>query len=81
VRALRPVDAIARIRAPLLLIAGAADLRTTPADAERLFAAAPEPKQLWVVPEAGHVDFHRVAPEEYEARVLQFLARMQPARS
>ena len=41
------------IRAPLLLIAGGADPRTTPADAERLFAAAPEPKQLWVVPEPG----------------------------
>jgi uncharacterized protein len=80
-RALRPVDAIAHIRAPLLVIAGAADPRTTPADAERLFAAAPEPKQLWVVPEAGHVDFHRVAPDEYEARVLQFLGRLRSARS
>jgi fermentation-respiration switch protein FrsA (DUF1100 family) len=77
-RALRPVDAIAHIRAPLLLIAGAADARATPADAERLFAAAPEPKQLWVVPAAGHVDFHRVAPAEYEERVLRFLAHMQP---
>jgi fermentation-respiration switch protein FrsA (DUF1100 family) len=76
-RALRPVDAIGRIRAPLLLIAGAADPRATPADAERLFAAAPEPKQLWVVPGAGHVDFHRVAPAEYEARVLQFLGHIR----
>lgn len=79
-RALRPVDAIARIRAPLLLIGGGADPRATPGDTARLFAAAPEPKQLWVVPAAGHVDFHRVAPDEYEARVLQFLTRMRAAR-
>lgn len=78
---LRPVDAVARIRVPLLLIAGAADQRTTPADAQRLFAAAPEPKELWMVPGAGHVDFHRVAPDEYEARLLRFLGRMRPLRS
>jgi fermentation-respiration switch protein FrsA (DUF1100 family) len=74
-RDLRPVDAIRRVRVPLFLIAGADDPRTTLIDSERLFAAAPDPKELWIVPGAGHVDFHQVAPEEYEHRVGDFLAR------
>ncbi len=74
-RELRPVEAVKTVRAPLLVIAGADDPRTTLEDSERLFGAAPEPKELWVVPGAGHVDFHRFAPEAYEARVGQFLDR------
>ncbi len=74
-RDLRPVDAIRRIRAPLLLIAGAVDPRTTPTDEQRLFAAAPNPKEMWLVPGAAHVNFHRHAPREYEAKVLSFFAR------
>jgi fermentation-respiration switch protein FrsA (DUF1100 family) len=34
-----------------------------------------EPKELWVVPGAAHVDFHRFAPAKYERRVLAFFAR------
>jgi alpha-beta hydrolase superfamily lysophospholipase len=73
--ALRPVEAIARVQVPVLVVAGGDDARTTPGDAARLFAAAREPKELWVVPGAGHADFHRAAPAEYEARVLAFLSR------
>ena len=72
---LRPVEAIARIRVPLLLIAGSEDGRAPLADARRLFAAAPEPKELWVVDGAAHVNFQRFAPAEYEARLLAFLDR------
>ena len=34
----------------------------------------PEPKQLWLVPGAAHVDLDRFAGAEYERRVLDFLA-------
>ena len=33
---------------------------------------APEPKRLWEVAGAGHVDLCDFAPEEYQARVLDF---------
>jgi len=72
---LRPVDAIARLASPLLVIAGSADRHTTAAETRRLFDAAPEPKQLWWVEGAAHVDFHRYAGEEYEKTVLGFLDR------
>lgn len=71
---LRPVDAIRRAHVPVLVIAGSDDPRSTPADVLRVFAAANEPKELWIVPGAGHTDFHRAAPQEYERRVLAFLA-------
>jgi fermentation-respiration switch protein FrsA (DUF1100 family) len=72
---LSPVEAIRRLRAPVFVIAGTDDPRTTLADSRRLFAAAPEPKQFWAVPGAAHVNFERYAPREYEERVLDFFAR------
>lgn len=72
---LRPIDGIRRVRAPVLLIAGADDPRTPVAESKRLFAAASEPKELWIVPGAGHANFQHFAPKDYEARVLPFLAR------
>ncbi len=74
-RDLRPVDRIAGLGAPLLLIAGARDGHTTPADTARLFAAAHAPKGLWTIENAGHVDFHSFAASEYERRVGTFLER------
>ena len=70
---LQPIEAIGRLRAPLLLIAGEDDALTTLAESERLFAAAPEPKELWIVLGAVHEDYHAVLREEYEKRVGQFL--------
>jgi fermentation-respiration switch protein FrsA (DUF1100 family) len=75
VDAVAPVRGIREIRAPLLLLAGARDLPATLDQSRALFEAAPEPKELWVVPGATHEDFQRLAREEYEERVLGFLSR------
>lgn len=72
---LDPIDAIGAVRAPVLLIAGERDRRTTLAESRALFAAAPAPKELWVVEGARHEDYHRHAGAEYERRVLAFLDR------
>ena len=72
----RPIDAIARISPrPLLLIHSADDDNaTTPVDgARRLFAAAGEPKELWIAQHGGHVGAINAFPDEYRARVLAFL--------
>jgi len=70
-----PIEGIRHISAPLLLIAGDQDRHTLLVESQRLFDAAPEPKVLWVLPGAAHVNFHRFNPAEYEHRVLEFLAR------
>ncbi len=72
---LRPIERIGRLRAPLLLIAGEEDRHTTLEESRRMFDAAPDPKELWVVPGAAHVDFHRRVRAEYEQRVLDFFDR------
>ncbi len=60
------------IKAPKLFIAGAKDRHTKLTESRELFEAASEPKKLWVVEEAAHVDVHTVAKEEYERRILDF---------
>jgi uncharacterized protein len=40
-----------------------------------MFDAASDPKELWVVNGAKHVDVHAAAKEEYERRVLGFFER------
>lgn len=53
--ALRPVDVIGRISPrPLLIVHGTADDVVPVADAGRLYAAAAEPKELRLIPGAGH---------------------------
>ncbi len=74
---LRPIDHIGRVRCPVLILSGLRDEHATPEQTRALFAAAREPKQLWMVPEARHVDLYRFAPEEYRERVLRFLSLEQ----
>jgi pimeloyl-ACP methyl ester carboxylesterase len=71
---LRPVDAAATLHSPVFVISGAADLHTPAAETERIYAALPGPKQLWLLDGAAHVDLHAFAPAEYERRVAAFLA-------
>jgi len=73
--ALRPIDRVGGIKAPKLFIAGAKDRHTKLDESRELFAAASEPKELWVVEEAAHVDVHQMAKEEYEGRVLNFFEK------
>lgn len=72
---LRPIAGVTRLAAPLLVISGASDQHTTRSETLRLFEAAPEPKELWVIEGAAHVDLHRFDPQAYESRVGAFLAR------
>jgi len=72
---LRPIDRIREQTAPVLVIAGTADRYTPLAEARALYARAREPKALWEVDGADHVDLHAFAPAEYERRVVAFLAR------
>jgi fermentation-respiration switch protein FrsA (DUF1100 family) len=70
---LRPVDHIALLRCPVLIIGGGIDLHTTVEDTQRLYAAAREPKELWLIPNVAHVDFFHAVGEQYTKRVSAFL--------
>lgn len=73
VQDLRPIDAIARAQAPLWVASGTEDRSTRWPETEQLFAAAPEPKALWAVAGAAHVDLHDFDATAYRARLLPWL--------
>ncbi len=75
INALRPVDAIQRVKAPVLIVAGSEDRHTPLPESRRLYDNAPEPKEWWVVQGAGHEDFHRFAAARYEERISAFLSK------
>lgn len=75
VEQLDPIRHIAAVATPVLVVGGALDANTTEADSRDLFAAAREPKELWIVPRAAHEDFSMVDPVGYDAHVIAFLRR------
>ncbi|PQO88162.1 alpha/beta hydrolase [Massilia phosphatilytica] len=72
--ALHPIQYVGDVKAPVLIAAGGADLHTTLSETQRLFEAAAQPKALWIVEGAAHVNLHAYAPGEYERRIGAFLA-------
>jgi dipeptidyl aminopeptidase/acylaminoacyl peptidase len=56
----------------ILIIGGALDEAVTPAMANELYAAAGEPKSLWIVPGARHGEYWRAAAEDYRRHLLGF---------
>lgn len=72
-----PAKAVSERAFPVLLICGTHD-RTIPCrHSEQLFRDATGPKQLWIVPGAGHTGAFGTEPEEFQRRVLAFFAKDQ----
>lgn len=62
-------EAIAKISPrPILLIGGGSERNML----EHHYGAADEPKTLWIIPEADHINGLNVRPEEYEKRIVRF---------
>ncbi len=72
---LRPIDKLPGWHSPIFIALGAKDLHTTQEETKRLFGRANSPKELWIVPEAGHVDLYRFATAEYKKKVFGFLQK------
>lgn len=70
---LRPITNLAALHSPVLIMSGAEDLHPTVAETQRLFESANQPKELWIVEGAAHINLHAHNPAEYETRVFTFL--------
>ncbi len=57
---------------PLLIIHGGQDRDVPLSEAYRLYQAAGDPKELWVVDEALHRGVDQICPEKYMSKVLAF---------
>ncbi len=76
IRQVRPIDDIAQISPrAILLIHGQHDTLIPVRNAQQLYRAAREPKQLYIVPNAGHVGLLDANPREWARQVLGFFAR------
>jgi fermentation-respiration switch protein FrsA (DUF1100 family) len=70
---LEPIRSVNHLGAPVLIAAGSDDEHTTLSESEELYAAAANPKELWIVKGAHHQDLLAYNTEEYEAHVVRFL--------
>jgi pimeloyl-ACP methyl ester carboxylesterase len=75
-----PEKAVAARAFPVLLICGLDDRVIPPRHTRAIYAAAIGPKQMWLVPGAGHTQVQGRAPEEFERRVTQFFAAVHAAK-
>jgi fermentation-respiration switch protein FrsA (DUF1100 family) len=81
---LRPIDVIARIAPrPVFITHGTLDEIVPVRHAHTLFAAAEEPKELWIVPDAHHVGARDADTDAYFVKVETFLraALAEPNRA
>ena len=68
-----PIEHVGRIAPrPLFFIAGGRDDLMPEREVRALHERAGPPKELWVIPEAGHAQCFAVAGHEYEERVIGF---------
>ncbi len=69
-------DSITKIKSlqtPLLIFHGEDD-RTIPAYmAQKLFNASPEPKELVIIPQAGHMNVHQLGGQQYFQTLQRFI--------
>lgn len=72
---LKPIQCLPNIGCPVFVISGSEDLHTTASETTEMFHAAVEPRQLWIVQDAAHVDLLQAAPTQYKARVITFFDR------
>jgi fermentation-respiration switch protein FrsA (DUF1100 family) len=79
---LRPIDRVRALRVPILIASGTLDMRTPIAETQGIFLAANQPKALWQVKGAAHVDLASYAPLAYKSTILAFFQKYlaQPAK-
>lgn len=77
---INPIAHISSLHCPVFVLGGENDLHTLPFSTQAIFAAAREPKELWLVPGAGHVDLFGFAQQEYAKRILAFVSQDKIAR-
>jgi len=71
-----PIRFISRVAPrPVLVIGGAQDRLMLPDDVRALYAAAREPKELWMIPEASHGKCRELAGPEYDRRLMEFFIK------
>ncbi|MFL5341264.1 MAG: alpha/beta hydrolase [Gemmataceae bacterium] len=73
-----PIDYVSGLApTPVLFLVGENDPLAPPGDSQQMYWRYPGPRELWVVPGAGHSDVFETGGEEYRKRVREFLQKME----
>lgn len=67
------IEKVRSLKMPVLFIHGTADWKVPASMTEQLYAAAPQPKQLLLVPEAGHNNTAEIAGAKYFQAMQKFI--------
>lgn len=70
-----PVDAVQHVHVPIFLLHGTEDNLIKYNYSEKVFDAANDPKDLWLIPGARHHDMMEVGGEEYTRRITDFFEK------
>jgi hypothetical protein len=62
---------------PVLFIHGTADLRVPATMSQQLYEAAPQPKQLILIPDAGHNNTAETAGDKYFQVMQKFIQQVK----
>ena len=69
------VSQVAKCKLPMFFIHGDADKYVPTYMVHEVYTAKSEPKELWIVPETAHAKSYQNFPEEYTARVRNFVEK------
>lgn len=70
---LRPIDHLPNVDCPVYMISGVKDRHTTARETKQMLFATRQPKELWLVDGAAHVDVYHVSSLEDKDRVVGVL--------
>lgn len=71
-REVSPIEAVKNIHVPVLFIHGRNDTFIKYQYSEEMYAAANDPKELWIIDNASHNNVHDIGKQRYEERIVQF---------
>lgn len=70
-----PGEAVSTLTSPVLFVGAELDQYVTLEETKAMFDRITAPKELWIIEDKPHGDFSHTVAEEYERKVLDFLAR------
>lgn len=70
-----PGEVVTAIKSPVLFVGAERDQYVTLDETMAMYERITAPKELWIIEDKPHGDFSHTAAEEYERKVLDFLAR------
>lgn len=71
-----PIEQVKRNDLPLFLIHGGGDDLVPTWMGEAIYDVAGGDKELWIIPEAGHIKGYEMVTTEYEMKIKQFLSKI-----